>query len=88
MSKLQKEILFRLLIGGTIASYRDNSYRLRDEKSNVILKFYEPTFSAIKYLLRKRKDSLFVINKNEVRRHRGNTWVKKSYKLINGAYAI
>ena len=82
MTLLQKQIVWQLLNGGTIAKYPLNACRLRDERGVVILKFQEASFKSVKHLLRKRNDSLYVINKNVVRKQRGSTWVKKSYKMI------
>jgi hypothetical protein len=77
-------------MGGTIARNPKYGHRLRDESGTVVIKFYETTFRKIDHLLRKRKDGLFVLDKNEVRKQNGNSWVKKAYKLTNGdkKYAI
>lgn len=88
MTHLQKQICWQLLNGGTIAKYPGYPCRLRDTYGIVVMKFNESSFNSLKHLLRRRKDGLFVIDKKEVRKQRGSTWIKKSYKLINGAYAI
>jgi len=80
MTSLQKQIISQLLQDGTIAKYPRYPYRLRDAAGNVQLKFNENTFRSLKNLLRKRKDSLIVIDKNEVRKLRGNAWAKQQYK--------
>ena len=77
-----KKIIIELLCGGAIAKYPRYPFRLRNKKNMPIAKFNENTFYAIKYLLRRRGDSLFVIDKNKARKLRGSTWVKKYYKSI------
>ena len=82
MTPLQKKIIIELLSGGTIANYPRFPFRLRNKKNMPIAKFNENTFYSIYSLLRRRKDSLFVIDKNKVRKLRGSTWIKKYYKSI------
>jgi len=82
MTSLQKQIIIELLAGGSIAKYPRYPYRLRNKACMSVLKFNQNTFSSLKHLLRKRKDSLFVIDKNEVRKLRGNAWAKKYYKSL------
>lgn len=89
MTKLQKQILWHLLQGGSIAKSIGHGYRLRDSSGTAICKFQAQSFAGIKHLLRKQKNApLYLINKNEVRKQRGSTWIKKCYKMINGAYAL
>ncbi|HEY9362184.1 MAG TPA: hypothetical protein VIQ00_02900, partial [Chitinophagaceae bacterium] len=66
MTSLQKQIIIELFAGGNIAKYPRYAYRLRNQTSEPVLKFNQNTFSSLKHLLRKRKDCLFVIDKNEV----------------------
>lgn len=79
MTSLQKAIVYSLLQGATIYNGRASGYRLRTADGYVISKFYGPTFDALKPLLRRQKNGLFVINKNEVRQLHGKSWVKKQY---------
>lgn len=76
----QKAIVLSLLDGANIYDARSSGYRLRTADGCVISKFYSPTFFAIKPLLRKEKNGLYVINKNEVRQLHGKSWIKRQYK--------
>lgn len=82
ITPLQKKIITELLAGGSVAKYPRYPYRLRDQSGSVVLKFNQNTFSSLKNLLRKIKDGLFLIDKNEVRKLRGNSWAKKYYKSL------
>lgn len=83
MTPLQKQIAQELLQGGNIAQCFTSGYRLRDGTHRGIRRFSAPTFSTLKKFLRKEKSGLYVLNKNKVRQERGNSWIKKQYKLLN-----
>lgn len=83
MTSLQKAIVVSLLEGCTIYNARSSGYRLRTSNGCVISKFYGPTFYALKPLLRREKNGLYVIDKREVRQLHGKNWVKKEYKKVS-----
>ena len=87
MTALQKAIVSSLLDGATIANCRASGYRLRTAKGHVIGKFYEPTFFSLKFILRKEKSGLYVIDKNQVRQLHGKSWIKKEYKKLKELHA-
>ena len=78
MTRLQKDTLLLLLKGGSISA-GSNGYRVRNSKHLVEWKIKSSSFFTIKYLLRKTKDGLFVMNKTEVRKLHGRNWVKVEY---------
>jgi hypothetical protein len=80
MTSLQKAIVQSLLDGCNIATYRNGNFRLRTANNCVISKFYEPTFDSLKFILRKEKNGLYVIDKKAVRSLHGKTWIKKEYR--------
>lgn len=77
MTRTQLCIVGYLLKDTNIASYRSGKYRLRDENNCVILTMTKVTFVAVKPLLRRTKNGLFVINKNMVSQLHGNDLVKR-----------
>lgn len=79
MTHLQKQTLLLLLKGGSIAA-GSNGFRVRNSKHLVELKIKSSSFHTIKYLLRKTKDGLFVMNRTEVRKLHGKSWVKVQYQ--------
>ena len=81
MTRLQKDTLLLLLNGGSISA-GSNGFRVRNGQHLVELKIKSSSFYTLKYLLRKTKDGLFVINKSEVRKLHGKNWVYQEYKKI------
>jgi hypothetical protein len=79
MTKIQKEIVVRLLAGASIAGNR-----LRDANHNPIMKISPRTFYWLKRdVLRKLPSGSFVANKSKIRQMHGNAWIKKTYKEVN-----
>ena len=76
-NNLKKIAITTLLNGGMIA-YRS---RVLDKNSNPIVKITENMFNELKPMLRKNK-LVYLINKSEVRRQHGNTFIKKQYKKL------
>lgn len=82
MTALQKAIVQSLLEGCNIAAYRNGNFRLRTRNNCVISKFYESTFDSLRFILRREKNGLYVIDKNAVRQLHGKAWVKREYKKL------
>lgn len=53
---------------------------LRGTQNNFMRKINPRTYRQVKRYLRKGKDGLFVIDKRQVRKEHGNTWIKQQYK--------
>jgi hypothetical protein len=83
MTTLQKTIVSHLLLGAFIHGNSKFGYRLLDRQSNCLVRFHYNTFHRVKPLLRKAADGKFLINKKEVRKHHGNSFAKKQYRLLN-----
>ena len=81
MTRLQKDTLLLLLNGGSISA-GSNGFRVRNGQHLVELKIKSSSFYTLKYLLRKTKAGLFVINKTEVRKLHGKNWVYQEYNKI------
>ncbi len=81
MTRLQKDTLLLLLKGGSISA-GSNGFRVRNSQHQVEWKIKSSSFYTLKYLLRKTKAGLFVINKNEVRKLHGSNWVKREYTKL------
>lgn len=81
MTSLQKDTITKLLLGYTIAASGASGYRLRDPEANVCRKISVKTFQKLRALLRK-KDGLFLVNKSEVRKLHGRTFIKTEYNSI------
>lgn len=80
MTALQKHIALKLLQGCDIYGNQVYGYRLRDEKKNVLLRFNYKTFYRLMPILR-RKRSVYVLDKREVRKLHGSCFIKRRYKL-------
>ena len=85
MSPAQKFIAQKLLEGYYITPYGPHWYRLRSPEHVVVRKLSNKTFKGFKNLLRK-KDTVWLINKNCVRQLHGSTFIKQQYKIkANGS---
>lgn len=80
MTDLQKQIIELLFNGHCIAVYRNDHYRVRDEKHSPVRSFYKATFDVLSPFLRQSKNGFLVIDKNAIRQQRNNTWIKQFYK--------
>ena len=88
MTQLQKDTILLLLKGGSISA-GSNGYRVRNSQHQVEWKINSSSFYTLKYLFRKTKNGLFVINKTEIRKLHGGNWVKVEYtKLLKSNKAM
>lgn len=81
MTQLQKQTVSLLLKGGSIA-VGSNGFRVRNAEHHVEWKINSSTFYSLRYLLRKTNNGLFIMNKSEVRKLHGGTWIKMEYKRL------
>ncbi|MBC7509797.1 MAG: hypothetical protein H7320_13775 [Ferruginibacter sp.] len=81
MTSVQKKTYSALLEGASIVCAASSGYRIIDSTGSPIARIQSKTFKAMHPLLRSTKRrGIFLINKNEVRKLNGNSWVKKLYK--------
>lgn len=81
MNSIEKQILKILLDGGHIVNNGKWGIRVRDRKTNPLMKATSRRFYLMKDLLKKNKKGLWVISPQEILKLRANTWIKKQYKL-------
>lgn len=79
MTALQKEIIIELLAGGNISANRGRIV-LRDKRLNPIRKIRLNTYRRIQKLLRVETNGFAVINKMQIRKLHGRSWVKQYYR--------
>lgn len=82
MTDATKQLLTNLLKGHGIYGHQFG-FLLRDMKSNSFVSKVNPrTYRQVKrYLRREKKTGLFVIDKREVRKESGKTWIKQQYNI-------
>ena len=81
MTSTEKRIIRELLKGGSIAHNGISGIRLRDRKFNPVQRVTPRRFYLLKDLLKKNKTGLWVLSPKDILKLRGNSWVKKQYKL-------
>lgn len=81
MTDVTKQLITNLFNGCGIYGHQFG-FHLRDmERKTFISKINPRTYRQVKrYLRKEKKTGLFVIDKREVRKERGNTWIKQQYK--------
>lgn len=87
MTTAQKLLAQKLLEGYYLVPSGPHWFRLRSPDYIIIRKISSKSFQLFKPLLRKKKNFYF-INKNEVRRLHGGSYIKQSYKQKKAATAI
>lgn len=81
MTKIQKDIIQKLLEGYNVYGNPSYGFRLRSPEMHAHLRFGIRTFYKIRPLLRK-SNGVFLINKSKVRQLHGKTFTKRQYKAI------
>ena len=80
MTDATKQLITNLLAGCSIYGHQFG-FLLRDmESKSFICKINPRTYRQVKrYLRKEKKTGLFVIDKREVRKESGKTWIKQQY---------
>lgn len=83
MTDVTKILITNLLAGCSIYGHQ-RGFLLRGTENNFLSKINPRTYHQVKrYLRKEKKTGLFVIDKREVRKESGKTWIKQQYKQLN-----
>lgn len=80
MDNSEKQIIKILLSGGTIVNNGQWGIRIRDKKTNPVMKATARRFYLMKDILKKNKKGLWVISPKNILKLHGNSWIKAEYK--------